>query len=212
MRRIEIDADDRICRLAQFEHRFCRPDHRAWEFLDGNLLDVMFFRIGSKLLPEGNRDLPLVIVGWRHEVRPGNGRDNPVRRYILGAASWQASHGNNLLDAELLCQIHASIHGFLVLSARFRGPERITRSVEGRDAHAALREFCLEIRQFLGIRQEFLRMAVLLSTPTASRHLNGIDAEGFYFIKHVRIREICEHVRANCELHDIHLLFFSLNR
>ena len=205
--RVEVDAEHRVGSLAQLEQGRSRPNHRARELLDSDVLDTALLAVCDELIPELDGYLPLVLVSRSHKVRPGNGRGDPVRGGVGLVAGRQTSHGNDLLDAQQTCQRSAVVHGLLVFLAGLGRPKRVAGRVQSRDAHAALLEFAHEFLALAFVREQLRGVAVLAGTPAACGHLDRVDTEGLYLVKHVRVGQISEYVSANCEFHIKNLTF-----
>ena len=165
------------------------------------MFNAAFLAVRNKLVPELDRYLPLVLIRRSHEIRPGNGRGDPVRGGVGFVAGRQTCHRYDLLNAEQTCKRCAVVHGLLVFLAGLRGPERVAGRVQSGNAHAALLEFAHEFLALAFVREQLSGVAVLACAPAAGGHLDRVDTEGLYFVKHVRVGQISEYVSANCEFH-----------
>ena len=171
------------------------------------MFNAAFLAVRNKLVPELNSHLPLVLVSRSHEIRPRNGRGDPVRGRVGLAACRQTCHRYDLLNAQQTCKRCAVVHGLLVFLAGLGRPKRVARGVQCRNAHAALLEFAHEFLALAFVREQLRGVAVLAGTPAACGHLDRVDTEGLYLVKHVRVGQISEYVSANCEFHIKNLTF-----
>ena len=130
-----------------------------------------------------------------------------VRGGVGFAAGRQTSHGNDLLNAQQTCQRSAVVHGLLVLLASLGGPKRVAGCVQCGNTHTALLEFSHKFLALVLVREQLRGVAVLARTPAACGHFYRINAEGLYFIEHIRVGQISEYISADCEFHIKNLRF-----